>query len=260
MCFTGASRHEAAHCFSEALQARGAGAAHALDRRGGDPDVKQIGHERDEALLRKQLLVRQIDRESGDPRAILHRRVYALRKRAPRSRAAARALADMRPMLGDDERARLGQVVHLTRRVIERHAARQRAAASRTDRRKMIDDLIRRGGLAESLALVALLPARLFVRALTQARHPRRLLQPVARRRLAAVGTVQAEPPLEFPNPSHKRGDLCRLRLDQRDQFCTRPNIWRFSDHPILESQSDPQVQENPLKITKPGNNLGSYD
>jgi hypothetical protein len=30
----------------------------------------------------------------------------------------------MRALLGDDERARLGQVVHLTRRVIERHAAR----------------------------------------------------------------------------------------------------------------------------------------
>ena len=123
----------------------------------------------------------------------------------------------------------------------------------------MIDDLIRLGGLAEGLALVALLPARLFVRALTQARHPRRLLQPVARRRLAAVGTVQAEPPLEFRNPSHKRGDLCLLRLDQRDQFFTGRNIWRFSDHPILESESDSRVQENPLKITVPGNNLGSY-
>src|SRR5665647_2257271 len=39
---------ETAHCFGKALQARGAGAAHALDRRGGDPDAKQIGHERDD--------------------------------------------------------------------------------------------------------------------------------------------------------------------------------------------------------------------
>jgi hypothetical protein len=30
---------ETAHCFGKALQARGAGAAHALDRRGGDPDA-----------------------------------------------------------------------------------------------------------------------------------------------------------------------------------------------------------------------------
>ena len=46
---------------------------------------------------------------------------------------------------------------------------------------------------------------------------------------------VGIEPPLEFRNPSHKRCDLRRLRLDQRDQFFTGQNIWRSSDHPLLE-------------------------
>ena len=41
--------------------------------------------------------------------------------------------------------------------------------------------------------------------------------------------------------------------------FFTRRNIRRYSDHPILESETDFHVQENPLKITAPGNNLGSY-
>jgi hypothetical protein len=53
---------------------------------------------------------------------------------------------------------------------------------------------------------------------------------------------------------------LRRLRLVQRDQFFTGRNIWRFSDHPILESETASRVQENQLKITAPGNNLGSYN
>jgi len=41
--------------------------------------------------------------------------------------------------------------------------------------------------LPQGLALVAFLPAWLFAGGLAQARHPRRLLQPVARRRLALL-------------------------------------------------------------------------
>ena len=165
----------------------------------------------------------------------------------------------MRAMLGDDKRTRLGKVVHLTRRVMESHAGRQRAATSRTDRRKMINDRVGIGRLPEGLALVAFLPTELFAGGLAQARHAGRLFQPIARRRLAAVGAVQAEPPLEFRNPSHKRSDLRRLRLNQRDQFFTGWDIWRFSDHLMLESETGSPVQKNPLKITVRGNNLGSY-
>jgi hypothetical protein len=95
---------------------------------------------------------------------------------------------------------------------------------------------------------VAVLPAGLFAGGLAQARHPRRRLQPVARRRLAAVGTVQTEPTLQFRNAGHKRSDLRRLRLNQRNQRFTGRSINRLGNHPILKSESDSSVQKNPLK------------
>ena len=165
----------------------------------------------------------------------------------------------MRAMLGDDKRTRLGKIVHLTRRVMERHAGRQRAAASRTDRRIMLNDRVGTGQVPESLALVAFLPAGLFAGRHAQARHPRWLSQPVARRRLAAAGAVQAETALKFRDTRHQRGDLRRLRLNQCNQFFPGRNIWRFSDHPGLESETGSPVQKNPLKIVAPANNLGSY-
>ena len=130
-----------------------------------------------------------------------------------RGRSGAGALADMRTMLGDDERTRLGQVVHLTRRVIERHTGRQRVAASRTDRWKMVDYLVGVSSLPECLTLVAFLPARLFGGAPAQAGHPHRLPQPVARWGLTTVVAVQAEPALELADPGLQRRNLCGLRL-----------------------------------------------
>src|SRR5271170_3249982 len=41
-------------------------------------------------------------------------------------------------------------------------------------------------------------PSRFLAGPFAQTRHPRRLLQPIARRRLAAVRTVQSEPALKF--------------------------------------------------------------
>lgn len=123
-----------------------------------DPDPEQIDHECDEALLREQLLVHQVDREGGYACTILYRRIHAIGKCAPGSRATSCAQATMHAMLSDDERTRFGQVVHLTRLVIERHAGRQRAAASRTDRRKMLDYLVGVGSLPECLTLVAFCP------------------------------------------------------------------------------------------------------
>src|SRR5665213_3589736 len=98
--------------------------------------------------------------------------------------------------------------------MIERRAGRQRVAASRTVRRKMIDDRVGLGRLPESLALVAFLPAGLLAGGLAQARHPRRLLQAVARRRLAAVGTVQAEPALKLRDPRLQSRVIRQQRLD----------------------------------------------
>ena len=193
--------HETAHRFGKPLQARRASPAHALKRCASGPDPEHIVRERDETFLRQQLLVQQIDRDGGDQRAILHRCVDALGKHATCSPIESRALANMCAMLGDDERTRFGQVVHLTRRVIARHAGRQRATTSRTDQRKIIEDHVGFGGLPQGLALVAFLPARLFAGGLAQARHPRRLLQPVTRRRLAL---------LELLKPSRRSSSATR--------------------------------------------------
>ena len=65
----------------------------------------------------------------------------------------------------------------------------------------MIDDVIGISDLPQGFAFVTLLPARLFGRSFPQARHPRWLLQSIARRRLAAVRTVQPKLALEFGNP-----------------------------------------------------------
>ena len=65
----------------------------------------------------------------------------------------------------------------------------------------MIDDIVGISDLPQGLAFVTLLPARLLAGSFAQARHPRRLLQPIARRRLAAVRTVQSEPALKFGDP-----------------------------------------------------------
>ncbi len=163
------------------------------------------------------------------------------------------ALADMSTMFNDNERARLGQIMHLTRRVMERHDRGQLAAASRAERRKMIDNFVRAGGLPERLALVAFLSAQLSAKPLAQASHARRLLQTIAQRWLAAVGRVHAQTPLKFRNPSLQASVIRQQRLNQRDQFFTGRNIWRFSDHPILESETASRVQENPLKIHATG-------
>ena len=74
----------------------------------------------------------------------------------------------------------------------------------------MINDFVGIGDLSQGLAFVTLLPTRFLARPFAQTRHPRRLRQPIARRRLAAVRAVPPEPTLKF-------GDL---RLKSRDLAC----------------------------------------
>jgi hypothetical protein len=235
-------RYEIAHGLAKSLQTVGATAAHSGDGRGGELDAEQIGHQLGEAGLGQQLVVQQIDHEGRDPRAILHGRVDAFGKRTPRLRAASGAPANGRAVLGDDEGPRLGQVEHLTRRVILGHVRRQRRAAFRATGRKMIDARIWFGDLPQGFALVAFLPARLFIRLLAQAHHPRRFLQAIARWRLAAVGTVQSELALEFGDPRLQCRDLGRLRPDQRNQFFPGRLARRFANHLTLESKADSPV------------------
>src|SRR5450759_820477 len=109
----------------------------------------------------------------------------------------------------------------------------------------MIDDPARRGDLPEGLSFMTFLPARRLVRWLAQTLDPRRLFQPVTRRRLAAIRAVQSGPALKFSDMRFQSRDLGRLRRDQRNQLFPRWLGWRSRIHRILESNPDADVQKN---------------
>ena len=101
----------------------------------------------------------------------------------------------------------------------------------------MIDDGVGVDNLPQGLALMTFLSSGLLARGFAQTRHARRLLQTVARRRLAAVRTVQSEPALKF-------GDMGSQRRNQRNEFFSRWLCLRFGIHRILESKSDSVVEK----------------
>ena len=148
-------------------------------------------------------------------------------------------------MFGDDERLRLGQIEHLTGAMTDARFRIEARAARRARRWVMIDDLVGISDLSQGLAFVTLLPARFLARTFAQARHPRRLLQSIARWRLAAVRTVQTKPALKFGDMRFQSRDLGRLRRDQRNQLFPRWLGRRIRIHRILESNPDSDVQKN---------------
>src|ERR1700722_952404 len=140
-------------------------------------------------------------------------------------------------MFGHNERLRLGQIKHLTGAMANARFRVEAHAAHRTGRRVMIDDFVGISDLSQGLAFVTLLPTRFLAGPFAQTRHPRRLLQPIARRRLAAVRTVQSEPTLKF-------GDMRSQRRNQRNEFFSRWLCLRFGIHRIFESKSDSAVEK----------------
>src|ERR1700750_521122 len=127
-------------------------------------------------------------------------------------------------------------------------------AAYRTGRRVMIDAFVGIGARPQGLAFVTLLPTRFLAGPFAQTRHPRRLLQPIARRPLAAIRTCQSEPALKF-------GDMGSQRRNQRNEFFSRWLCLRFGIHRILESKSDSAVEKIPhgCPREKMQPNLASY-
>ena len=101
----------------------------------------------------------------------------------------------------------------------------------------VLDNPVRLGDLAQRVAAMALLASAPFAAARAQALQDPRLLQPVARRRLGAVGAVKVQPPpklgvlrLERLDPAHQRGD----------------KLFDFGRkiHPTLESEIRPSVSK----------------
>ena len=249
---------EIAHRFTKSLQPFGVGAAHSRDRRGGHFNAEEIGHQCDQAVLGQKLIVQQIDHEGCDPGAVLHWRVDAIWKPGACLRAADLTLAVVRTMFDNDERLRLGQIKYLTGAMANARFRVEAHAAHRTGRRVMINHFVGIGDLSQGLAFVTLLPTRFLARPFAQTRHPRRLRQPIARRRLAAVRAIQPEPALKFGDLRLKSRDLACLRRDQRNQFFPRGFGRQISIHRILKSKADSPVQPNlyarfPKSLRQPG-------
>ena len=231
------------HHICEALKAPGKVPADPGDGRGRQRHPEEIGHQLDQTLLGQQLVVQEIEYERTDPRAVLHGRVDAFRKRRPRLRAAIGAAAIVRTMLGDDEGPRVGQIEHLPGAVADARVLIQARAAPGAGRRVMIDHDIGFSDLPQGLAFVALLPARFLAGPVPQAPRPRRLRQPIARRRLAAIRAVQPEPALELRQPRLQRRILGLKGRDQREQVFQRRRTRQFASHPMLESEPASAVE-----------------
>ena len=195
--------HQVADHLDDAFEAPGAASAHPRDGRRNQGDGEQIRHQLGQTIFGQELVVRQVDHHGPDPRAIPHRAGDASGKGGPGLPATSPATATMRPMLHDHQGPGLGQIENLAGAMAGGHLRRQSRTTVRAGLGIMIGNRVGFGDLAQGLALVALLPARLAARLLAQAPGApplprRRLAQSIAGRRLAAVGAVQAEPALEF--------------------------------------------------------------
>ena len=109
----------------------------------------------------------------------------------------------------------------------------------------MVNERVGRLAPAQRLAQMARLPAGLLAGALSQAADPRRLLQPVTGRRLAAVAAVQPETALQL-------GNARILRQQQGDQRVLRQLVERSAIHQLLGI--------NPPKPCQPSSALGSAE
>ena len=200
MCLHRRVRHQIAHRLGKTRQAFGASPAHSCDRRGGHLDTDEICHQCVQAVLGQQSTAEQIDHEGRDSGAVLHGRVDAIWKQRARLRAAGGASAIVRTMFGDDERRRLGRSNTCRTRMAN---ARFRVEAMRhIEQAGGYSSTTASGSATCRSARLGGPPARAVpCRNLPASSYPRRLLQLIARRWLAAVRTVQFEPALEFGEP-----------------------------------------------------------
>ena len=160
--------------------------------------AEQVGHRLRDPVLGNELLNVEIDRRRSDARAILSWRDHPLRENRRGLAAAAGAAIDHRLMFGDLE-SRLGRIEHLPLLNPRDHRCRQSGQAMATGLRFVPLDDVGLCDLLQRVAGVSRLPAARLVRLAAQAAgNARRLLQAVARGRLAAVRAVLVQPTFEF--------------------------------------------------------------
>jgi len=124
--------------------------------------AEEVDHQGGQTLFRQQLIVQQIQHEGADPFPVLHRSGHPIGECTPRLRAAGRATAAVRTVLGDDQRLRFRQIEYLPGNVACRHRRGQRFTARGADLWIMVDSGIRLFNAAKRLARMALLTAGLL--------------------------------------------------------------------------------------------------
>lgn len=183
-------------------------------RAAGRRRPEQVSQDLRGPLLGHELLGVEIDGRRPDALAILGRRNDAIGEVGARASAASRAVVDRRAMLGHDQRL-LRKIEDLALLLADLRGRQKPRLAMRASLGRVLDDPVGLGDLAQRIAAMAFLAPAPLARARAQAfQDPGLLLQPVARRRLGAVGAVQALPSpklgvLRLQNlyPAHQRGD-----------------------------------------------------
>ena len=121
--------HAVTNSQSKACKAVRAGTAHVGHARRAKPEAEKIRHQRNQATLGQQLVMLQIDDEGNNAGTILNGCIDAFGKGGTRRCAARDTAALMRPMLGDNQRLRLGKVENLAYDKPNRHLRSQRGSA-----------------------------------------------------------------------------------------------------------------------------------
>ena len=180
------------------------------------------------------------DRNARKTQAILNRTRYAIGKRRPRHSPATPAATRMAAMLRHFQRTRLRKVEYLTRyRRAHKRRSQKRRPAAPARRWNMVLHTVRARRPAQRPALVARLTARLAIRLATKALCAalrRRLLQTVARRRLAAIAAVQTETALQLTYPLPKPRGL----LPKRGVLLPKPSGLQLKTRDLLSGSLGP--------------------
>jgi hypothetical protein len=155
----------------------------------------------------------------------------------------------VRAVFGDDQRLRWRQVEDLAGDIAGRGGRDQRLAASGAGLWIVVDGRIRAFAPPQRLTRMTFLAAGLLAGGLAQAAGAGRLLQAVARWRLAAVAAVQAEPAFQFGDARLQRGHLSGvtglLRQKQRNEVVLGESDERGAIHRIFRIAVPPFVNRN---------------
>jgi len=198
--------------------------------------AEQIGHRLRHPVLGNELLHIEINRRRSDARAILSGRGHPVGERRRGLAAAVRATVNHRLMFGDVQ-SRLGQIEHLPLLNARDHRRRQSREAMATRFRLVpLDDMRLCDLLQRAAGMSRLSAARLARLAARAAGDARRLLQAVARWRLAAVRAVLVQLTPKLRDLLAQRRVVRPQNLNLAPQRANQVANLGSENHPYLDS------------------------